>query len=52
MSDTILCHDKEEAKQVIDSIGARYIEDWEFLDNGKVRLILNCRLEELKNNEV
>lgn len=40
MSDTLLCSDKEEAKKYIDAIGTEYIEDWKFLDNGKVNLVL------------
>lgn len=48
MSDTILCHDKEDAKNVIDNIGASHISDWEFLPDGKVRLILDCKVEQLK----
>ena len=48
MKDTILCHDKEYAKQCIDNIGSENIEDWEFLPNGKIRIILNCKLEQTK----
>lgn len=40
MNDTLLCSDKEEAKKYIDNIGSQYIEDWEFLENGKVKLFL------------
>lgn len=47
MNDTILCHDKQDAKNYIDAIGGEHIEDWEFLENGKVRLILNCKLSEI-----
>lgn len=38
--DTLLCADKEDAKKAIDSIKAEYIEDWEFLETGEVRLFL------------
>lgn len=47
MVDTILCHDKEDAKKVIDDIGSKVIEDWEYLEDGKIRLILNCELKDL-----
>lgn len=50
-SDTILCHDKEEAKYLLDVIGARNVADWEFLAEGKVKLILNCSVEQLKESE-
>lgn len=40
MADTILCHDKKDAKDTIDAIGCANIVDWEYLDNGKVLLIL------------
>ena len=40
MSDTLLCSDKEDAKKYVDNIGAKFITDWEFLDNGEVRLYL------------
>lgn len=52
--DTILCIDKEDAKRAVDSIGCRYIDDFEFLDNGKVRILLNCKVEDIKEqkNEV
>lgn len=45
--DTITCADKEDAKDMIDIIGGEHIKDWEFLDGGEVRLILNCRLEDI-----
>lgn len=48
--DTVLCSDKEDAKEVIDSIGGQYVDDWEFLPNGKVRILLNCTVEELKGD--
>ena len=38
--DTLLCSNKEEAKLYIDNIGGQYIEDWEFLENGKIKLYL------------
>lgn len=40
MTDTILCSDKEDAKKTLDAIGMRFVEDWEYLEDGKVRLIL------------
>lgn len=40
MQDTILCADKEDAKNVLDNIGGENVVDWEFLPNGKVLLIL------------
>lgn len=45
--DTITCADKEDAKSTIDSIGGEHIADWEYLPGGEVRLILNCRLEDI-----
>jgi len=47
MSDTILCHDKEDAKNLIDSIGPAHIDDWEFLPDGRVRFFLDCTIDEL-----
>lgn len=38
--DTLICRDKEDAKKYIDAIGGENIEDWEFLENGKVKIIL------------
>lgn len=49
--DTILCRDKEDAKQTLESVGGEHIADWEFLDSGEVRLILNCRLRDLAESE-
>lgn len=49
--DTILCRDKEDAKQTLESVGGENIVDWEFLDSGEVRLILNCRLRDLAESE-
>lgn len=40
MQDTLLCKDKEDAKRAIDNIGSQFIEDWEFLESGEVRLFL------------
>lgn len=34
-------------KNYIDAIGGEHIKEWEFLDNGKVKLILNCKLSEI-----
>lgn len=34
------CQDKEEAKSIIDKVGARFVADWEFLPDGKVKLLL------------
>lgn len=48
--DTITCADKEDAKMIVDSLGAQYIRDWEFLPKGKVKLILNGRLEDIEND--
>lgn len=45
--DTVLCSDKEDAKQFIDSIDEQYIDDFEFLDNGKVRILLNCKVKDI-----
>lgn len=49
--DTILCSNKEEAKRIVDGIGAKYIEDFEFYENGKVRVDLNCSLAEIAQKE-
>lgn len=38
--DTLICSDKKDAKKYIDNIGCEYIEEWEFLENGEVKLIL------------
>lgn len=38
--DTLLCSNKEDAKNAIDNIGSEYIEDWESLQNGKIKLFL------------
>lgn len=46
MSDTILCHDKEDAKNVIDALGGENIKDWEFLPDGKIKFILVGKLVE------
>lgn len=46
--DTLLCSDKEDAKNAIDNIGGQFVDDWEFLENGNVRLYLK---EGWKNNE-
>lgn len=46
--DTITCADKEDAKNMIDIIGSEHIKDWEYLPGGEVKLILNCRLEQIK----
>lgn len=39
-ADTILCLNKEDAKNAIDSIGGKYIKDWEYLPTGEIRLFL------------
>lgn len=49
MCDTILCKNKREAMKIADGIGWNYIEDWLFLNDGKVRLLLNCTLKEVKD---
>lgn len=46
-NDTILCSDKKDAMNCISNIGAQYIDDWEFLPEGKVRIYLNCKLSEI-----
>lgn len=51
MIDTILCHDKEDAKNVIDIVGGKNIEDWEFLPEGKIRIILKTKLEEINEQK-
>jgi len=45
--DTILCKDKKDAHRVIDDIGHTHIADWEFLEAGKIRLILDCRIGDM-----
>lgn len=45
--DTILCSDKEDAKNAICNIGLEYIDDWEYLPNGKVLIVLNCQLKDI-----
>lgn len=40
VKDTLLCADKEDAKNCIDNIESQWIDDWQFLDGGKVRLFL------------
>lgn len=47
MIDSILCHDKADAHNVIDVIGGKHIEGFEYLDNGKVRILLDCSVSEL-----
>lgn len=51
MADTILCADKEDAKDAVDAIGCEFIDDWEFLDNGKVKLILKDGWKEGGSNK-
>lgn len=46
-NDTIICHDKKDAHRVLGEIGIQNVKDWEFLEEGKVKLILNCKIEEL-----
>lgn len=48
--DTITCADKKDAENMIDIIGGEHIKDWEFLDGGPVKLILNCKLEDIAND--
>lgn len=50
IGDTIQCT-REEAKELIDEIGAKFIDDWKFLDSGSIVLYLNCRLEDIKNEK-
>jgi len=47
MNDTILCTNKEEAKRYIEII-SEHIDDWEFLEDGKVLLKLDCEMGDLK----
>lgn len=47
MTDTILCADKDDAIRVIDSVGSEHIDDWEYLENGNIRIYLNCKMEDL-----
>lgn len=46
--DTILCHDKADAKNALDAIGCRNVKDCEFFDDGRVRLILNCKIKDIR----
>lgn len=45
--DSILCSDKEEAKGVIDAIGAEFIDEFEYLEGGEVKIYLNKPLNEI-----
>lgn len=38
--DTLICHNKKDAHKAIDNIGGQFIEDWEYLPEGKIKLIL------------
>lgn len=38
--DTLMCKDKEDAKYCIENIGAEFVYDWLFLENGKIELLL------------
>ena len=38
--DTITCSDKQDAFNVIDNLGGEKVIDWEFLEDGKIRLIV------------
>lgn len=38
--DTITCADKQDAFDVIDNLGGENVIDWEFLEDGKIRLIV------------
>lgn len=49
--DTILCRDKEDAKKTLESVRGEHIADWEFLESGEVRLILNCKISDLAESE-
>lgn len=51
-TDSILCSTKDEAKEVIEAIGGKYISDWEYLPHGKVRINLNCKMEDVEKGEL
>lgn len=51
-TDSILCSNKDEAKEVIEAIGGKYISDWEYLPHGKVRINLNCKMEDVEKGEL
>jgi len=48
MSDSILCHDVKDAHTMVDVIGGEHIDDFEYLEDGKIRIVLNCRLEDIE----
>lgn len=52
MRDAILCRDKEDAIRAISDIGMANIEDWEYIEDGKIRIILNCKLEDISTEQV
>lgn len=41
--DIVVCSDKEEAKRIMDEIGMKYILDWEFIDDGKVKIFVDAK---------
>ena len=45
--DTITCRDKKDAMNAADNIGWKYIEEWEFLPGGEVKLMLNRSIAEI-----
>lgn len=47
-NDTILCKDKNDAYEHIKEIGIKHISDWEFFRDGSVKIFLNCKLDDLK----
>lgn len=47
--DSVTLHNKQDAYNYIDKLGAKHIADWIFNDDGTITIILNCRLEDIPN---